>query len=636
MGTPHNIEHIYLNGKEVWAEVANRDSDGNIIKSTYQKTINSANKLSSAYLSGNIPSSWLGTDETQAARGNHTHTMHLGTSTAASIKLSYGGKYSLTAGGESVTFEMPSKVDIPTFGTAAQKNWTNTITKDETSLPTAGAVYTYVANQISGQAQYCGVATGINATTGELTNLTITPERAGDWCYSNFNGKTTDNKPIHQGDLLICASYNSSATVKYLWNVIHAESNTNTWRDFYVDGVRYGAGNDGVALKFGNSGSVKFAWDSTGKTVTATVSGYVPTTRKVNNHALTGDITITASDVGLGNVKNQSITVTSSSVSDGTNTFNKYSHPNAPAGSAKTAGLYRIGCDSTGHVVFGDAFTIPTVPGSLKNPNSFYIRTNSDTSDLIAYDGSSLKRLYVKPSTTVGAFILTDGTTQKTIQLAGKFTDTVYTHPTYTEKAASAIYQIGRDSTGHVIFGSEVTSLKNPHSLTVNDGPGNHVFHSYDGSANETLSIYTTRDGNGKNIPGSLHIGTTIGSESKGTDIIIASEATATTAGLVSTGNQTFGGDKTFSSINVLGNLTVDGSAEFKSGIQIYDTAESDGAYAEFLYDVYSEGVTIQHFNSENQPDETKSNGVIVTSHNPTSSDNVITNIYSKTISISW
>ena len=109
MATSHNIEHIYLNGKEVFAEVANRDSDGNIIKSTYQKTINANNKLSSAYLNGNIPSSWLGTDGTHAARGNHTHTMTLGTSTAASITLSYGGKYSLTAGGESVTFAMPSK-----------------------------------------------------------------------------------------------------------------------------------------------------------------------------------------------------------------------------------------------------------------------------------------------------------------------------------------------------------------------------------------------------------------------------------------------------------------------------------------------------------------------------------------------
>ena len=112
MATSHNIEHIYLNGKEVFAEVANRDSDGNIIKSTYQKTINANNKLSSAYLNGNIPSSWLGTDGTHAARGNHTHTMLLGTSTASSTTLSYGGKYSLTAGGESVTFAMPNK---PTY-----------------------------------------------------------------------------------------------------------------------------------------------------------------------------------------------------------------------------------------------------------------------------------------------------------------------------------------------------------------------------------------------------------------------------------------------------------------------------------------------------------------------------------------
>lgn len=36
---------------------------------------------------------------------------------------------------------------------------------------------------------------------------------------------------------------------------------------------------------------------------------------------------VTKADVGLGNVKDQAITVTSTSVSDGTNTFNKYTHP---------------------------------------------------------------------------------------------------------------------------------------------------------------------------------------------------------------------------------------------------------------------------------------------------------------------
>jgi hypothetical protein len=41
-------------------------------------------------------------------------------------------------------------------------------------------------------------------------------------------------------------------------------------------------------------------------TGTPTISGYVPTSRKVNNHALTGDVSVTAADVSLGNVTNES------------------------------------------------------------------------------------------------------------------------------------------------------------------------------------------------------------------------------------------------------------------------------------------------------------------------------------------
>jgi hypothetical protein len=41
-------------------------------------------------------------------------------------------------------------------------------------------------------------------------------------------------------------------------------------------------------------------------TGTPTVPGYVPTTTTVNGHALSGNITVTATDVGLGNVTNES------------------------------------------------------------------------------------------------------------------------------------------------------------------------------------------------------------------------------------------------------------------------------------------------------------------------------------------
>lgn len=53
---------------------------------------------------------------------------------------------------------------------------------------------------------------------------------------------------------------------------------------------------------------------------------------------------LTKSDVGLGNVSNQTITVTSTSVSDGTNTFSKYTLPTA---STSTKGGIKVGSGLT-------------------------------------------------------------------------------------------------------------------------------------------------------------------------------------------------------------------------------------------------------------------------------------------------
>ena len=139
----------------------------------------------------------------------------------------------------------------------------------------------------------------------------------------------------------------------------------------------------------------------------------VPTSRKVNGHALTGDISVTASDVGLGNVLNKAITVTSTSVSDGTNTFNKYTHPTTTAVSAAAK---KVGYDSLGHVVLGTALTasdvgarpstwtptasdvgaLPTSGGRLASTTTstpLYLRPNSGNSVYIGLeksDGTSL------------------------------------------------------------------------------------------------------------------------------------------------------------------------------------------------------------------------------------------------------
>ena len=67
-----------------------------------------------------------------------------------------------------------------------------------------------------------------------------------------------------------------------------------------------------------------------------------------------------------------------------------------------------------------DAF-IKNKPTSLKNPNSITIKAGSDT--VSSYDGSAAKTFTFAASSTAGAFTISDGTTTKTVQLAGKFTD---------------------------------------------------------------------------------------------------------------------------------------------------------------------------------------------------------------------
>ena len=71
----------------------------------------------------------------------------------------------------------------------------------------------------------------------------------------------------------------------------------------------------------------------------------------------------------------------------------------------------------------------PSVPTSLKNPNSITLKAGSDT--VSSYDGSAAKTFTIAASTTAGAFTISDGTTTKTVQLAGKFTDTD-TNTTYS------------------------------------------------------------------------------------------------------------------------------------------------------------------------------------------------------------
>ena len=88
-------------------------------------------------------------------------------------------------------------------------------------------------------------------------------------------------------------------------------------------------------------------------------------------------------------------------------------------------------------------------PSTMKNPSAITIKAGTDT--VSSYDGSAAKTFTIAASSTAGAFTISDGTTTKTVQLAGKFTDSNTTYsaakyntlgllkPAYTSTGAATL-----------------------------------------------------------------------------------------------------------------------------------------------------------------------------------------------------
>ena len=188
----------------------------------------------------------------------------------------------------------------------------------------------------------------------------------------------------------------------------------------------------------------------------------------------TGTLALTSQ---LPSVGNGTITIKQSGISDQTFTVNQsgnttitlndttYSHPTY---NAVTANYYKIGRNSTGHVVIGDSFTIPSVGNGTIT---------------IKQSGLSDQTFTVNQS----------GNT--TINL----NDTTYSHPSYSEVSAG-LYRIGRDSTGHVVFGNSfsIPTVPTSFDITVTDdildgtGGANSVKYAPYSSQQSKLSFDTS------------------------------------------------------------------------------------------------------------------------------------------------
>lgn len=90
------------------------------------------------------------------------------------------------------------------------------------------------------------------------------------------------------------------------------------------------------------------------------------------------------------------------------------------------------------------------MPTALKNPNAVKIQGGGQ--DVASYDGSAAKTFNFAASTTAGAFTISDGTTTRTIQLAGSFTD-------YNQTIKVGNTTFGANAVVELVAGTNVDSI---------------------------------------------------------------------------------------------------------------------------------------------------------------------------------
>lgn len=139
-------------------------------------------------------------------------------------------------------------------------------------------------------------------STKASTVSTVTYDSTNHIIKKTINGSETDVV-----DLDNFASLNNSTGAISIGGVSKTplySHQTMKYRAIKVAGTQQIADTSNTALNFLNGGNVAFTWDSTNTGVKASVdlSGYVPTTRTVNGHALSSNVTVTRSDVDANKI----------------------------------------------------------------------------------------------------------------------------------------------------------------------------------------------------------------------------------------------------------------------------------------------------------------------------------------------
>lgn len=293
---------------------------------------------------------------------------------ATKAKITYDSKGLVTGGADLADIDIPSlpaskigsgtldAARIPSLtlskisdaGTAAGATLETTgISSDTNTVPTTKQVKTYVDGAISGINQF---------DYAKVTNAADTPEGV-TWT----SGSTT-----------ITGTLVASASTKYRIYLVPSANGTKDNYDEYLTV---------------NPTSSTYQWEKIGNT-DVDLSGYVPTSRTVNGHALTENVSVTKGDVGLGNVENTKLSTWSGS--SNITTIGTISSGSVPA--SKVTGLAGVATSGS----YSDLTNKPTIPATNVIP-----ATNTEKKILISTSTSGTAKW--SDFSTAG-FIKTDNT----------------------------------------------------------------------------------------------------------------------------------------------------------------------------------------------------------------------------------
>lgn len=315
-------------------------------------------------------------------------------------------------------------------GGTANSTTDSSPTENSTKMVTSGGVYTALSGKAS--------ATDLSTHTGN-TDIHVTAEEKAAW---NAMSGTMDDYPTE----------NSNNAVK--------SGGLYTTFAGKVSGIS--SSTDGGLMAFdGTGGETAKKAASTGS---ATQGIYLDTN---------------------GVPTAMTCTVAKSVPSDAVFTDTVYTHPETLA-SAMSEDLYTVAINEGGHITAATKKTVDSTPTSnssnLITSGGVYTALSGKVSGistsvdggLMAFSGTggkTAKKAGTAGSATQGIYLDADGvptamtyTVEKSVPSDAVFTDTVYTHPTYTAKTTSSIYKIKVDDTGHVSSATAVTVDTTPTS----------------------------------------------------------------------------------------------------------------------------------------------------------------------------